>query len=500
MRPAFLAISLLLVAGEPVRGQVPFDFIEATALLEAQRSNLSNRVAVLIYHGGQEVYSHSFGDIGYDTKTRLASFTKTISAIVILRLADQNLIDLNAPVGSYIPVLNLRGLGAASTIQCFGMCHGIKTPIAYEIDPRIDLEQSVNRIAATGTLLFQPGQQLDYDGPGMQIVGRIAELQTATPWEQIARQQIFDPLDMPQADYGYFAPNPAVAGGARSTARETIQLARMVIAGGEFNGQPILTRAGVERLFTNATFQLPVHHSPWPEQDPDYPYGARPDYAFGAWVLAQNPLSGHVEEIVGAGAWGSYIWMDRRRGLAAVLITDVPAGWQASMRAALGLFSIARQQTDALQLGGLQIVTPADGSTLLRFSRPPGASAVRIYGAHKPIRSTLDLHDATVLVSSTTQQRIAVPAMPHYAATAIYGNQELLALVPRSNTLAMHCRADLNRDGTVHHADLSQLLEALGPPRADHDTALQHADLDDSGSISSADLAILLSTYASQCP
>jgi CubicO group peptidase (beta-lactamase class C family) len=269
----------------------------------------------------------------------------------------------------------------------------------------------------------------------MQTVGRIAELRTGQTWEQIASTRIFDRCAMPTADYQEFAPNPAVAGGMRGSADETIRYAQMVVDRGWYAGQRVLSDASIEQLFTNATRDLPVHASPWPVAHPLYPYGADPDYGFGTWILAENPATQHVEEIVGAGAWGSLMWIDRRRGLTAVLITDVPAGTQGSLDAALGLFAIARKLVESEQARNL-VALHEGASIRLRWERGAGSIGSRLYGSTKPIRDLFDLRTAVVL-GQTVADTLLVPVYPHYAVTTVFARLENTALVPRRNSVAL---------------------------------------------------------------
>jgi hypothetical protein len=249
----------------------------------------------------------------------------------------------------------------------------------------------------------------------------------------MAKTYIFDRCNMPGADFKQFDPNPAVAGGMRSSADEIMNYAAMVMSEGVFGTQQVLSANSIERLFTNSTLDLPVHFTPFPQQSDLYPYGNEPDYGFGAWILAQNPTTGHVEEIAGAGAWGSYVWIDRRRELTATLITDVPALSQSSFPAAMGLFEIARAQIDGAQVQGIT-ATPAGGSTLLQWQKPANARGALLYGSNQPIRNIYQLRDAQ-LVGRTAFEQATVPTFPYYAATARYASIENRALTPGENTV-----------------------------------------------------------------
>lgn len=470
----------------------PYDFTAVTNLLNAELPRLQGDVAVVINQDGHEIYRFQAGSIGYDSKVHLASFTKTISAAVVLSVADDNLLRLNERLGSAFPLFQSNGIGDATVIDCFGMRHGIETPIAYEIDRRYTLAQSVLLIGSTGVQAFPAGTELSYDGPGMQAVGRLCEVRTGQSWQALAAARIFGPCDMPQADYLEFDPNPAIAGGARSSASETMNFAQMIMGQGVFNGQRVLSAGAVERLFSNATRNLPVRNSPFPPAHPKYPYGVDPDYGFGDWVLAQNPETLHVEEVVGAGAWGSFIWLDRRRGLSAVLIADVPAGTQASVDAALGMFDLARREIESRQATAIQ-ATVEGLDRRLTWTPVAGSTGTRVYGSNLPIRDLFDLRRAVVLGETAANSALVTP-YPYHAVTAIYGTFENCGLVPRSNSLGdtAPCPADFSGDGAVDGEDVLTFFAAW-------DQADPTADLNLDGGVDGDDVIDFFTRWDAGC-
>lgn len=413
--------------------QPDYDFSAAVALLDAELGVLQGDVAVVVQQSGRDVFRYRAGAIDFDTLTPVASLTKTVSAAVILDLVEEGTLDLERTIGRELPVLFGGGpMGTATLLDCWSMRHGVETRIPYRFSSMFTHGQSVLGIASAGVQVHAPASTLSYEGSGMQVSGWIAVQRTGLEWEALARQRVLGPVGMTDSDYRRFAPNPAVAGGLRSTADEVARFAAMVIAEGKVGDLRILEPSSVEQLFTNHTAGLPVDNNPWPRTHPDYPYGQRPRYGFGDWVLAEDPDTGHVEEVVGVGAWGSHVWIDRRRGLSAAFIVDIPFGTQLSADAALGLYAAARAAVEERQVQALQGEAVAGDQVKLSWEPPAGATAFVVHGADEPILDVFDLRRAKDL-RTVSVPRAAVPRFAHYAVVAVLPGGVNEALIPGGN-------------------------------------------------------------------
>jgi len=298
-----------------------YDFAAATAQLQSNLNVYGNRVVVVVdQRKVGEIFRFQAGDITQDSKFGIASCSKWLSGAVVLACAERGYFQLDDRIGNYLPIFDTYGKGDITIRQCFAMKSGLslKDP-DYEIDKTLTLAQSVDLIAANTPIVFPPGSQLDYEGDGMQTVGRICEVVTGKTWGTLARELLFDPLDMSSADYLFFDSNPGIAGGARCSAADYLKFLHMVLNNGQGqNGRVVLSSRSVQEFFTNQTYGLPEYYSP--AQDSLYhAYGQRPDYGMGSWITAQNPASGVVEEVASPGAFGTYPWVDRKRGLCGII-------------------------------------------------------------------------------------------------------------------------------------------------------------------------------------
>jgi CubicO group peptidase (beta-lactamase class C family) len=299
----------------------PYDFSAVAAQFQANLDLYRGRVVAIVEQTGTgEVFRFEAGEITQDTKYGVASCSKWLSGAIVLACAERGLFELDDRVGDYLPIFNTYGKGHITIRQCFAMNSGLSLRDPdYEIDRTLTLQESVDLIAENAPILFTPGTQLDYEGDAMQTVGRICEVVTGQSWNALAKEMLFNPLGMNSADYFFFGINPGIAGGARCSAADYLKFLRMILNNGQGdNGSVVLSSRSVQEFFTNQTLGLLEYSSP--AQDSDfYPYGERPDYGMGSWVTAQNPATGVVEEVASPGAFGTYPWVDRRRGLRGII-------------------------------------------------------------------------------------------------------------------------------------------------------------------------------------
>ncbi|MES2468802.1 MAG: serine hydrolase domain-containing protein [Verrucomicrobiota bacterium] len=382
-------VSLLLAMARAVAaGPPPYNFSTATAQLAENLDLYGPGVAASIEQRGLPIFSYQSGSITLTSKQGIASCSKWLSGAIVLILAEQGYFDLDDRIGEYLPVFEAAGKGHPTLRQCFAMTSGFyQTELGYEIDRTLTLEESVNLIAANVPIVFPPGTQLAYEGAGMQIVGRICEVVTGKSWHTLAAGLLFQPLGMRQSDYLYFDPNPAIAGGARSTAEDYLKFLRMILGNGAApDGTVILSSRSVQEFFTNQTPGLTEYHSPWP-LSLFYPYQTRPDYGMGSWIQAQPGAGAPVEEVSSPGAFGTYPWVDRKRGLTGIIFTFKLAGLSALPNNNIRILSQIRTEIDRVGLPA-----PADFAPLSISPLPQGRLRLD-WGGGGRLETTTNLQD-----------------------------------------------------------------------------------------------------------
>ena len=131
---------------------------------------------------------------GPDTYFRVASITKTAVAVLAMRLADEGLIDPDAPVSGYFGTDS-----AADALEGITLRHLLSHTAGLQDPP--GLESALENGKPFPDLLpaarlYEPGSSFHYSNLGFGIVGCVMEAVLDRPVGQIFRERLFTPLGM----------------------------------------------------------------------------------------------------------------------------------------------------------------------------------------------------------------------------------------------------------------------------------------------------------------
>lgn len=153
-----------------------------------------------------------------DTLIHISSITKMFTAVMVLQLAEEGKLDLDAPIGTYLP--EIVPFAERTTVRHL-LSHrsGI---FDYLEDSRFFIEayQNPQRSYTPAELVemvdefgaaFEPGSAgaWKYSSTNYVILGMLVERVTGRPLAEEMRQRIFEPLDLTQT---FFAPYEPVQG------------------------------------------------------------------------------------------------------------------------------------------------------------------------------------------------------------------------------------------------------------------------------------------------
>ena len=211
---AFAAIFICILADHSAFAQDKKDKIEELIGLYAEYHQFNG--TALVAENGALLYQGGFGHANMewdikntpDTKFRLGSITKQFTAMLVLQLAEQGKIDLQAAVTTYVPEYP-KATGDKITVHHL-LTHTSGIP-NYTSFPGFMQEHTKEtyspndfiQVFADSALNFEPGSQFSYSNSGYFLLGVIIENVSGVSYEQLLTKNIFEPLNMKSSGYDH---------------------------------------------------------------------------------------------------------------------------------------------------------------------------------------------------------------------------------------------------------------------------------------------------------
>jgi len=144
-----------------------------------------------------------------DTKFRLGSVTKQFTATLVLQLVEQGKIKLDGKLIDYLPDYR-PDTGTRVTIHNLlshtsGIPNYTALPDFFENVSRNPFKvDDFVRKYASGDLQFEPGTKFTYSNSGYFLLGAIIEKVTGKSYEQVLRENIFEPVGMKNSGFDHW--------------------------------------------------------------------------------------------------------------------------------------------------------------------------------------------------------------------------------------------------------------------------------------------------------
>jgi CubicO group peptidase (beta-lactamase class C family) len=190
--------------------------LEARVTEAAQRLGVPG-VAVGLYAGGQEDYVYAGVTsvelpLAVDATTlfQIGSTTKTYTATVMMILAEKGLVDLDAPVRTYVPELRLKDEEAARTVtvlQLLNHTAGWSGDLHENTGDGDDARVRFLDVLANAGQNSPPGKVASYNNAAVNLAGLVIERVTGTTYEAAVKELLLDPLGL---DSSYFFLNDVI--------------------------------------------------------------------------------------------------------------------------------------------------------------------------------------------------------------------------------------------------------------------------------------------------
>ena len=343
----------------------------------------------LVSRGGEEAFFHAYGmrdverrqPMRRDSVARFYSMTKPIASVALMMLHEEGRFLLDDPVSRTIPAWRdlavfdrgdaaryaVRPPDAPLTIKHL-LTHTSGLTYGFVGDHPVDalyrkaeltsgtLQQMVAKIAGL-PLKFSPGTRWNY-GVSTDVCGYLVERFAGMPLDRFVAERITAPLGM--RDSGFHVPEHAAdrfaacyqhvapgsyrlqddpegsryhappeflsgGGGMVGTIDDYHRFARMLLHGGELDGQRLLGRKTVEYMATN---HLPGNCDLTAMGQPVFSETPYDGIGFGlGFSVVVSPAAASVLDSPGEYAWGgaasTYFWIDPVEEVIAVFLTQL---------------------------------------------------------------------------------------------------------------------------------------------------------------------------------
>ncbi|HVS64479.1 MAG TPA: serine hydrolase domain-containing protein [Thermoanaerobaculia bacterium] len=410
-RIAGLALALLLVALPLLANGLPTAKPEEVGMsaerLERLTEHMEERIAegvapgalAMIARRGKVVYSHEWGladreqgvPMAPDTIFRIYSMTKPITSVAVMMLYEEGHFALGDPLERYLPEFaDMKVMEKVETSEAgeaewrtrdaerpitirdllrhtAGLTYGVfgNTPVDQEYRKAgllLDDRSLADFSTAIGDqpLLYEPGTTWHYS-VAIDILGRLVEVISGTPFDEFVEQRITKPLGMvdtafwvPDSKRDRFAqlyspagtsagadawlrpsdsnelvvaaastsrnflrrpPMPSGGGGMVSTASDYMRFCLMMLNGGELDGVRLLSPKTVELMTTSHLGDIPMGLG-------------RGGYGFGLGFAVATDL-GEIGELTSegeynwGGAAGTAFWIDPQEELIGIYMVQI---------------------------------------------------------------------------------------------------------------------------------------------------------------------------------
>lgn len=289
----------------------------------------------------------------------IASMTKPITAVCVAMLADEGKLSFDDPVEKFLPEFRNLWLVSEQTAERRVLVKPARPITLRDLmthtsglgeygvtDPRWSLAAMAKALSRE-PLRFAPGSRWGYSTAGTDLLGRVVEVASGTPFAEFTQKRLLDPLGMKNTTWWISAEQemrrahtyvlnaqskkleetpisymyggavtdrarPALGGaGLFSTAEDIAKFYQMMLHGGELGGHRILKPETVAEMTRKQTGELRAR--------PGMPWGL-------GFCVVEDPSQMEANTTFSpgtfghGGAYGTQSWGDPKRGLVYVFM------------------------------------------------------------------------------------------------------------------------------------------------------------------------------------
>lgn len=218
----------------------PIARLDEASLVAALRSHVETQVragnfagVVLIARDGEPVFEQAYGlqdrdratPNSIDTKFRLGSMNKMVTGVAVLQLVQAGRLQLDAPLGQYLPDYPDAATRAVTIHQLLTHTGGTGDIFGPEFDARREQLRTIGdylKLYGSRPPAFPPGSRYEYSNYGYVLLGAVIERTTGQSYYDYVDRHIYRLAGM--AGSGSEPESAAVAGRATGYMRDPITL------------------------------------------------------------------------------------------------------------------------------------------------------------------------------------------------------------------------------------------------------------------------------------
>ncbi|MCB1056675.1 MAG: beta-lactamase family protein [Acidobacteria bacterium] len=262
-----------------------------------------------LWVGGPEgtLAEGTYGRYTADTSVPLGSTSQWLASATLLSLADAGRLNLDDTLAELLPEAP-EDKGAITLRQLLSHTSGLPAEHPCLADSSSDLAGCAWQILDE-PLRATPGTEVYFGNASYQVAGLVAEATTGRSWSEIVDAALIRPLALESTGWAA-GTNPAIGAGAHSSARDLGRFLTMLLRGGAFDGQEVLSADSAEALLSPQAGAARDTHSPVTD-------GGR--MGLGTWIRGR----GAATTAWAPGTFGATPWVDREHAVAGVwLVVD----------------------------------------------------------------------------------------------------------------------------------------------------------------------------------
>jgi CubicO group peptidase (beta-lactamase class C family) len=336
------------------------------------------------------VHVQGYGQYPADRLYLVGSSSKIMTAGILMRLADQGVVDVDAPVGTYVPSWDPNGKPELEVAQLLSNSSGLVglvdnpfyLPYRCQYQDAGTLGDCARTIYTANDSADRrpPDTSFHYGGGQWQLAGGIAEVVSGKTWAELVKETYVElcgaasmgytnqfakaaqtgglgsALDYPSFFQGNAAnlpatQNPNVEGGLYATAADYGKILLMHLRGGQCDGGRVLSEAATARMRVDRILDV-YGGSTEGMTGRVTGAGGLEGYGLGWWIDR-----GHPGVFADPGLYGAFPWLDLTRHYAAFIALEANGGDVGG-----ALFRGVKPLLDQ-QFGGSDVRNDVDGGT-----------------------------------------------------------------------------------------------------------------------------------------